>query len=387
MTASDLLARLESLGVKLVAEGDRLRANAAPGVLNAELRLEISANKSKLLEFLASRANLQLPLERVSREGALPLSLFQERLWIIQTLERENTAFLLAAAWTAPTNTNAPAVVNAIQHLCSRHEILRSVFPEVDGTPCVRIVEAAEVTCHVLAGLEPVEQESCVNSAMRRALQGPVDLKTYIPQFKVYTLDQGRVVVILAAHHIALDTWSIGLLFGELASLISSTGKSDLPVNHLQYVDYAAWQRRAMKPNDADLYWWTQKLDGAPQTSMFPPDVTPSGESKGESFDFAWEAGFSADLRKFAREQGVTVYMLFVAAVAALVRAYTGQSDVLLGSPMGHREYSELETIIGPFVNVLVLRISLADNPTFPQLLARVRDVGLDAHAPSKHAV
>ena len=164
----------------------------------------------------------------------------------------------------------------------------------------------------------------------------------------------------LAAHHIALDTWSIGLLFTELASLVSSAG-NNLPVNHLQYVDYAAWQRRAVKSNGAALDWWTQKLDGAPPTSMFPPDVSCGQSGKGESFNFAWDAGFSADLRRFSREQGVTVYMVLIAACAALIRAYTGQSDILLGSPMGDREHSEFEDIIGPFVNVLVLRISIGE--------------------------
>jgi amino acid adenylation domain-containing protein len=381
LTVSDLLARLEGLGVKLVAEGDRLRANAAPGILTEERRLEISANKSKLLELLTNRASFLSPPEWVSREGTLPLSSFQQRLWIIQTLEPENTAFLLAAAWQVPGTSNAPAVVNAIQHLVSRHEILRSVFREVNGTPCVKIVEAAEVTCHVLAGLAPVEQERRINEAIRGALQGPVDLNTYIPRFEVYASDQGRVVVTLGAHHIALDTWSIGLLFDELASLVSSIEKNELPVNRLQYVDYAAWQRRAVKSNGADLDWWCRKLDGAPQTSMFPPDVTSGERGEGKSFDFAWEAGFSADLRRFARERGVSIYMVLIAACAALIGAYTGQSDVLLGSPMGDRERSEFETIIGPFVNVLVLRVGLDENPSFAQLLARVRDVVLDAHA------
>ena len=215
---------------------------------------------------------------------------------------------------------------------------------------------------------------------LKRTLQGSVDLKTFTPRFDVFTFDQGRVGVTLAAHHIALDTWSIGLLFTELASLVSSAG-NNLPVNHLQYVDYAAWQRRAVKSNGAALDWWTQKLDGAPPTSMFPPDVSCGQSGKGESFNFAWDAGFSADLRRFSREQGVTVYMVLIAACAALIRAYTGQSDILLGSPMGDREHSEFEDIIGPFVNVLVLRISIGGNPSFAQLLARVRDVVLDAHA------
>jgi amino acid adenylation domain-containing protein len=378
---SDLLARLQGLGVKLVAEGDRLRVSAAQGTLNEELRLEISANKTELLELLANQTSFLSPPERVSREGTLPLSSFQERLWIIQTLAPESTAFLLAAAWPVPGASDVPAVVNAIEHLLSRHEILRSVFREVDGTPCVKIVETAYVKSHLLAGLAPVEQEKRINEAIRGALRGPVDLNTDVPRFEVYALGQGRVAVTLAAHHIALDAWSIGLLFSELASSLSSTVKDELPVNRLQYVDYAAWQRRALKSNGADLDWWCRTLDGAPQTSMFPPDVTSGERVEGKSFDFACDAKFSADLRRFAREQGVTVYMVLIAACAALIGAYTGQSDVLLGSPMGDRERCEFESIIGPFVNVLVLRVSLDGNPSFAQLLARVRDVVLDAHA------
>ena len=177
MTVSDLLAHLEGLGVKLVAEGDGLRARAAPGILNEELRLEISANKSKLLELLTSRVNSRTPPERVSREAILPLSSFQERLWIIQTLEPENTAFLLTAIWWAPTNSNVSAIVDAIEHLLSRHEILRSVFPEVDGTPFVKIVGAAEVICHVLGGLAPAEQERCFNEFLNVRCKDPLILK------------------------------------------------------------------------------------------------------------------------------------------------------------------------------------------------------------------
>jgi amino acid adenylation domain-containing protein len=380
LTAGALLVRLERLGVELVAEADQLRVNAAPGILNDELRLEIVANKSKLLELLMNRASYYAPLERVSREGILPLSSFQERLWVIQTLDPENAAFLLAAVWQAPAQSNAITIADAIQHLLGRHEILRSVFADVDGTPCVKIVDVTQIECQSLVGLAPLEQERRFDEAIRRALQGPVDLKTYLPRFEVYALGEGEVAVMMAAHHITLDRWSIGLLFNELASLVSLVGKSDLPTNRFQYVDYAAWQRRAIEWNGADLDWWTQKLDGAPQTSLFPPDVSRDGRGEGESFDFSWDAGFSTQLRRLAREQRVTVYMVLVAACAALIGAYTGQSDVLLGSPMGDRERSEFEAIIGPFVNVLVLRVGLDGNPSFVQLLARVRDVVLDAH-------
>ena len=381
MSASALLARLEILGVKLDAEGDRLRANAAPGVLTDDLKREIGAHKTELLKLLAQRANVRDTPVPISRESPLPLSFFQERLWVMQRLEPENTAFLLAAAWLAPTKCDVGRAIDAIKGLQSRHEILRTVYPEVDGSPCVRFVEAPDAKCHDLAGLAPIEQERQVNENIQRGLQGPVDLGTRLPRFEVYNFGQDRVGVTLAAHHIVLDAWSIGLLFQELAVLVSSPEKADLPVSRFQYADYAAWQRQKINSHDRELDWWTRQLNGAPQTSMFPPDMQPGGERKGVSFDFAWDMEFSANLRRFSREQRVTVYMLLVAACAALVQAYTGQGDVLLGSPMGVRERTELETLIGPFVNVTVLRVNLADDPNFVQLLAQVRDVVLDAHA------
>jgi amino acid adenylation domain-containing protein len=381
LSASALLARIEILGVKLEAEGDRLRANAVPGVLSEDLKREIGANKTELLELLAQRANVHDTLVPISRESPLPLSLFQERLWVLQQLEPENTSFLLAAAWLAPTKSEMGRVVAAIKGLQSRHEILRSVFSEIDGSPCVRLIEAPRTNCHDLAGLAPIEQERRVNEDIQRVLQGPVDLGARVPRFEVYNFGQDRVGVMLAAHHIALDAWSIGLLFQELAVLVSSPEKADAPVNRFQYVDYSAWQRQKIKAHGGELDWWTQQLRGSPQTSMFPPDIQPGGESKGVSSDFAWDAEFSANLRRFSRERGVTVYMLLVAACAALIRAYTGQNDVLLGSPMGVRERTELETLVGPFVNVTVLRVKLADDPSFAQLVAQVRDVVLDAHA------
>jgi amino acid adenylation domain-containing protein len=381
LSASALLARLEILGVKLDAEGDRLRANAVPGVLSDDLKREIGANKTELIELLAQRANVGDALAPISRERPLPLSLFQERLWVMQQLEPENTSFLLAAAWLAPTKCDVNRVVAAIKGLQSRHEILRSVFTEIDGSPCVRLIEAPRANCHDLSGLPPIEQERGANEGIHRTLQGPVDLGTRVPRFEVYNFGQDWVGVVLAAHHIALDAWSIGLLFQELAVLVSSPERTDLPANRFQYVDYAAWQRKKVRSDSGELDWWTQRLSGAPQTSMFPPDIQPGGEGKGGSVDFAWDVEFSANLRRFSRERGVTVYMLLVAACAALIRAYTGQSDVLLGSPMGVRERTELETLIGPFVNVTVLRVNLADDPSFAQLLAQVRDVVLDAHA------
>src|SRR5690606_6477666 len=140
----------------------------------------------------------------------------------------------------------------------------------------------------------------------------------------------------------------------------------------LQYADYAAWQREHQHPRAiaAELDWWAQALDGAPQTSMFPPDL-PAGTApaRGASVDFEFDADFSASLKHWVQAHHATVYMAFLAAAAALLRVHTGQGDVLIGSPMGVRERPEFEDLIGPFVNLLVIRLQMADDPSFASLL------------------
>jgi amino acid adenylation domain-containing protein len=195
-------------------------------------------------------------------------------------------------------------------------------------------------------------------------------------------MDERTTTVMLAGHHIALDAWSIGLLVRELADDLARPG--GLPATApLQYADYAAWQRRTLDPQAiaVELDWWAQTLKGAPQLSVFAPDRMPDAPPSGTSLEFAWDAELSAGLRQLVREEGATVYMALLAACAALLRAHTGQGDLLLGSPMGVRERPEFETLVGPFVNLLVVRLDLADDPSFAELLRRARHALLEAHA------
>ena len=264
-----------------------------------------------------------------------------------------------------------------------RHEILRARFVDVDGTPRVMLPDA------------PVPRPQVVDwrngpptnrSGASPTPSTPLPISRYHLQagppcrFTVYRVADAHAVVLLAAHHIALDAWSIGLLRREIDALCA--GDPLAPEPRLQYRDFAAWQRRAQDAQEmrADLDWWADTLDGAPPSSTFHPDRPSSSEAASAVIDFAWEADFCASVRAMAAESGATVYMAMVAACGALLRAHTGQTDIVLGNPTGVRDRPELEPVVGPFVDVQLMRLRLPDDPSFAELLHRTRNVLLDAH-------
>lgn len=391
MSAHELLSRLDALGIALVAEAGRLRVSAARGQLDDALKQSIAAHKSELIDLLSARQAGGAAPQRVPRGGSLPLSLFQERLWVLQRLDPQSTAYLIGAHWQLPAGTGAARAAAAVERLQARHETLRAVYVEENGEPVMRLAPPSPVVQHDLRGLAPEVQRQHFGADLERGVHTPVDLAASPSvRFAVYTLSDELSALMLTAHHIALDAWSIDLLRREIDADLLGAGEPQAPAT-LQYADYAAWQRSAQDEAALvlDLDWWAERLKGAPPLSAFAADLAPvsaagseeGGEARGASVDFEWDADFSTALRELVREEGATVYMALLAACAALLRAHTGQGDVLLGSPMGLRERAEFETMIGPFVNLLVMRLDLSDDPDFAELLHRARDAVLDAHA------
>jgi amino acid adenylation domain-containing protein len=196
----------------------------------------------------------------------------------------------------------------------------------------------------------------------------------------VYQLADRRCTTVVVLHHIAVDAWSIGLLQREFNA--ACTGAAPAAPT-LQYADFAHWQRRHREPRTiaCELDWWAQRLSGAPALSVFTSDQPASSVTSGAVHPFHWDTELSAGIRALARAHGVTVYMTLLAACATVLHRYSGQDDIVFGSPMGLRERPEFEAMVGPFVNLLVLRLDLTGNPSFAELLRRTRDSVLDAHA------
>jgi amino acid adenylation domain-containing protein len=388
LNARELLDRLDELGVELEAVDGRLRVSAARGALDDELKQAIGALKPELLALLADRrASTALePTAGVDHGGLLPLSQFQERLWIIQQLEPANTTYLMAAAWRAPHGVPQEVLVAAIERVHARQLGLRTVFVEENGVPWGRRVDVPPVQVHDLRHLPVGEQKHRLDADVQLAVHTPLDLAKEAPaRFAVYTLGADVRVVLVAAHHIVVDAWSLQVLMAEIArELQPAPAAVAPPAPALQYADYAAWQRRTSDPRAmaAELDWWDNALKGAPQMSAFPADLPASdAPARGGNLDFELDADLSAALRQWVHDEHATLYMALVAACAALLRVHTGQGDLLIGSPMGVRERPEFESLVGPFINLLVIRLQLDDDPSFTELLRRARNALLDAHA------
>ncbi len=381
MTAVQLKDRLESLGIVIVADQGRLRVNAAKGQLTNELRDAIAANKAELLALLgATPEDVPGPVA-IPRSGALPLSAFQERVWAMNRLDPENTAFNMGTFWTSEGPLDPARMQAAVTTVLDRHEILRSVFADDGAGPSARVLPTTSVpvALHNVNDRSNSEVVSMARGALAAGLAQPFDLAAAPPTRVSIIQGSGTTAVAFVLHHIAADAASVGILCDEITAAYRGDAGA-APV--LQYADYAAWQRRVDQSEavTAELEWWAAYLAGAPEVSTFPPDRTQATDQASHVLGFVWSPELSEGIRTLARQHATTLYMTLIAACAAALRLHTGQNEVVIGSPMGLRERTEFERTIGPFVNLLMLRIDLSDDPTFAELMVRARNAVLDAH-------
>jgi amino acid adenylation domain-containing protein len=391
LSAVQLIGWLRSVGVAIGASEGRLRVTAEHGAVTPKIRQKIAEQKTALLELLAAEAakaaGAPSDLVPVPRDRALPLSLFQQRLWVIHRIEPDSTEYNLATVWPLPGALDAARAEAAIRAVVRNNEILRSMFRDNGPAPRVDLLQpdAVSVVVRDLRRLGETEEQRIIEQDRTAATRSVFDLAAEAPvRWVVYWLSADRVAALIAAHHIALDEWSFALLRRqvEAACAAVANGVPTAPPPALQYVDYAAWQRRIedSAAMSAELDWWENNLAGIPQLCTFPADRPAVTDRSGATRSFCWDAEFVAQLRAWVRAEGATLYMALLAICAVVLRAHNGQDDIVLGSPMGMRERPEFETMLGPFVNLLVLRLDLADDPSFSELLARARDAVLDAY-------
>ncbi|WNG57427.1 amino acid adenylation domain-containing protein [Archangium gephyra] len=346
---------------------------------------------------LARRASEALgsavpPVERVPRDGdRRELSFGQERLWFVDRLEPGNTAYNLAGSVHLRGSLNREALVRGVREVVRRHEALRTYFREEQGRPVA--VVAPEVGVEIptldLRGLPQGEREAEVSRLAREEAVRPFDLGTApMLRCRLLELDEREHVLLIAMHHIATDGWSTELFVRELAALYGAflEGKpSPLPEPALQYGDFAAWQRRWLSGGELErqLAFWKRELADAPDVLPLPSDRPrpPVRTSRGSTATFRVPAPVTRGLRELARREGATLFMTLLAGYQALLARYSGQDDVVVGTPIAGRRGVELEGLIGFFINQLALRADLGGNPTFREALARVKQRALGAFA------
>jgi amino acid adenylation domain-containing protein len=330
------------------------------------------------------------PVVPVERAGPLPLSFAQERLWFIDRLEPGSAVYNIPVAWRLGGALDAAALERALGEIVRRHEALRTVFAEVDGSPVQVIAPFGGFALPVedLSGLSEADREAAVRQRAREEARRAFDLSAG-PLFRAALLRLGEEdhVLLLSMHHIVSDGWSMGVFFRELSALYAAYhegGESPLAELGVQYADYAVWQREHLRGEmlDRQLAYWKERLAGAPELLELPTDhPRPAVQTfRGAHERIELPGELLERLRALGRREGATLYMVVLGAFQALLSRYAGSEDVVVGSPIAGRTRREVEELIGFFVNTLVLRPDLSGDPGFRDVLGRVRTATLGAY-------
>ena len=349
----------------------------------------LTPDRQKLLAKMLRERGIQVPeawsTERVLPSTDLPLSFAQERLWFLHQLVPNNPFYSMPMTLRIKGRLNKHALEEAVRGLIRRHEALRTSFGNLEGRPYQEI--AAEPKWEFKVTNLAHSKETSITSWIREQASEPFDL-TKAPLFRAALLILGESEWLLNINldHIVTDGWSLQILARDLAALyVAALGVTavTLPPLTVQYSHFAVWQREWLQGEQLEnlMGYWREQLRGVPLLEL-PTDrarsLIPSYD--GATSSFVVSVDLSAKLRALSRETGCTLFMTLLAAFYVLLRRLSGEDDIAICSPIANRNRTELEQVVGFFVNTLILRTDLSGNPTFVELLGRVSEVCYGAY-------
>lgn len=347
--------------------------------------LVLKALKEKALDALDPPIT---PQEAV--DGLIPLSFSQERLWLLEQLQPESRAYNELCALRAHGTLDDTTIEKCFTEITRRHQALRTVFPEINGNPVQMITPPHPVRfLHIdLSKLTKAEQESEFERLTYEESRYSFDLsRGPLLRVTLVHLDEQDNILLIAAHHIVLDGWSIGIFRRELEELYEAFRKgrpSPLPELTVQYTDYAIWQRNWLQQEDLEsqLRYWTRQLKDLPEALQLPvANRRPENVSfQGARQYFKLSPKLTVEIKSLAMRENVTLFMTLLTGFLILLHRYSSQTDIPVGTAVANRQRAEVEGLIGFFVNTLVMRGNLAGNPTPRELLRRVSDVAISAY-------
>jgi len=355
----------------------------------------LSPEKRALLELrLMKKVQPAAKEHKIPRRGAIdqcPLSFAQQRLWFLDQFGPGSSVYNIPNAVRLMGLLDVTALEKSLNEIVQRHEALRTTFSAVQGEPVQIIAPTLPLKLPLtdLRELPANDREAKLRRLAAREARLPFDLaRGPLLRAALLCLGEKDYVLLLTIHHIVSDGWSMGILFRELSTFYKAfcTGKPfQLPEPPIQYADFAVWQRQWVQGETLEnqLSYWTDRLVGAPPLLELPTDrPRPSIQAyRGGRHSLILPASLTRALYARSREEGVTLFMMLLAGFKILLHRYTGQVDIIIGSPVANRNRVEIEELIGFFVNTMVLRTDLSGNPTFRELLGRVREVCLGAYA------
>ncbi len=328
--------------------------------------------------------------EIISRNGNPPLSPAQQGLWFLDQLEPERPLYNIPAAVRLEGQLNHGALTGALNEIVRRHEVLRTTFAMENGSPVQIIAQPgySSIPLLNLADMAGEERQSNLSRIMAAEASQAFNLVNGpCLRIRLIKLDKQQHVLLVTMHHIISDAWSVEVFMRELFQLyeaFSQGNKSPLADLPAQYADYAIWQRGWLRDEvlEEQLAYWKEQLDGASQILELPTDrPRPMAQTyRGEIHPFELDPTLSEKLKSLSRREGATLFMTLLAAYKVMLNYYTLEENLVVGAPVANRNSVETEGLIGNFTNTLVMRTSLSGDPTFQELVGRVRDVALGAY-------
>ncbi|MEV6975750.1 amino acid adenylation domain-containing protein [Kitasatospora sp. NPDC093806] len=356
-------------------------------------RAALSADKRRLLATLLRQQGLApagAPAGLIARrpEGVrLPLSFAQQRLWFVEQFAGPSPLYSIACTVRLTGRLDAVALERALNKVVARHEALRTTFHAEDGRPEQVVHAEAEVALPLtdLSALDGDARAAALAELTDQESRRPFDLGSGpLLRGRLVRLTTDEHLLVLAIHHIVADGWSLDVLVRELAHHYRD-GAAELPELPVQYADFALWQHERVSGAalEEQLAHWRGRLAGAPSTVDLPTDRPRAARQgfAGACFPWRLDGDLAARLTELAREHDATLYMALLAGFTAVAQRWSGQTDLVVGSPVANRNHPQTEGLIGFFVNMLPLRADLSGNPTFRELLGRVRESALAAYA------
>ncbi|HEV2733612.1 MAG TPA: condensation domain-containing protein, partial [Longimicrobiaceae bacterium] len=352
-------------------------------------QLSPAARQVLLQNILRERtAPVQATITRRTSRGPAPLSFAQQRLWLVHRMEPDSSAYNVPHALRLRGELDPDALRRSLDELVRRHEALRTVFHERDGEP-VQVVGPAvpvELPLVDLSGVPDAEREA--ERRVRAEALRPFDLERGpVLRSTLLRLGDGDHVLSFTLHHIVSDAWSRGVLVREVSALYAAFSRGEaprLPELPVQYADFAVWQREWLSGDrlERQVAYWTERLAGAPTLLELPTDHPRPAVAGGRSggHDFLLDAALAAGLRALARREGTTLFSVVATGFAALLSRWTGQDDVLVGTPVAGRTHVETEGLIGFFINMLALRADLSGQPGAGELVSQLKARVMEAH-------
>jgi amino acid adenylation domain-containing protein len=345
---------------------------------------------TKILAQITTDAIPSISLTQVQPAEVYPLSFAQQRLWFLDRLEPGNPAYNISLAVNLKGQLDITLLEQSLNQIIRRHETLRTIFTTVNGQPIQIIALSLKLSLSVIDYQKNIESQGdvAVKQFLTQESQRPFNLtQGPLLRAKLLRLAQQEHILLLEMHHIISDGWSTEVFLQEIGFLYKAfLTRSSSPLSEIsiQYKDFAHWQRQWLQGEilQSQLSYWKQQLEGIPAALKLPTDrPRPAVQtSHGAQQSIELSATVIQQLKAIARQKGVTVFMLLLAAFQTFLYRYTAQDDIAVGTPVANRNRDEIKGLIGFFVNTLVLRTDMSGNPTFGELLTRVKKVALGAY-------